>query len=282
MKIAIGICLFIINVSLLNAQDINWISSLEWGKKLAQGGDKLILVDFWAYWCPPCIKMDLEVWSDVTIRALRRNFVYVKFDVSSGFAAASPYIISAIPTIMILDGWGDVLYKSIGFKDKTRLKALVTSFPVNVSSLNRSLYDYYANQNDKNNILNVATTFQDYGVSLDNPAKNVFLNKSDEYLKKIKRQCKKNTDDFLLEKIEILKSLNTVYRGREKSAIKNITEKIRLENIQEGNQALANYVLIKAYLQLNDKFEARKYYIKLLNSDECEAFIELVQHIFEE
>jgi len=280
-KKVIGIFLFMISVSFLNAQNINWISSIEWGKKLAQTGDKLILVDFWAYWCGPCIRMDREVWSNDSIQALWGKFVYIKLDVSSGPGAASPYNIDAIPTTMILDGWGTVLYQSTGFKYKTEIKTLLNSFPENVSSLNESLYYYYIDKKDKNNIMNVATTFQDYATILDNPARDIFLNMSDVYFTKVKKQCKKNTDDSLREKIEILESLNMVYRGKENNAIKNITEKIGLDKIHESNQALANYVLIKVYLQLDNKDEASKYYRRLLDSDDYKTYVGLVQHIFE-
>lgn len=282
IKLMIVLCFCLINFPLLEAQMIPWQNSIERGKKLAQSSNKLIVIDFWAYWCAPCTKMDRDVWKKASIQEFGRDFIYMKFDVSSGFNLAAPYIISAIPTIMITDSWGKVLFKNVGYLNEAAMKKVLTSFPKDVSKINESQKLYHADNRDINNILNIAIAYQEYCDTLDYYAKKSFLTQSYTYFRKAKKLCDKELDKDILERIEIYKLLNVVYAEGGKRAVKNIKEKIGLENIHERNKALAFYVLIKGYLQLNEAEEARKHFTDLKKCDNCVAYVESVKSNFEE
>jgi thiol-disulfide isomerase/thioredoxin len=273
----IGLCLFLIQVPFLDAQKIHWINSIDWGKELAQDRNQLIVIDFWAYWCSPCVKMDKDVWRDPSILALEEDFIYVKYDLSAGFNFATPYNISKIPTIMITDSWGKILYKNVGYMNKSSMLKILSSIPKNVSNINAMLKIYHEDKRDFNKALNVAIAYQEHCDTLTYTAKRIFLSESYEYFRLAKKLCDKESDKDLIEQIELLKSLNLVYSGNAKSAIKYIMEKIGIENVLEVNEALAYYILVKGHLKLNDPGMAREYFTDLQKCDNCNTYVESVR-----
>ena len=63
---------------------------------------------------------------------------------------------------------------------------------------------------------------------------------------------------------------------------KYIEEKIGLENVHDGNRALAHYVLVKAYLKIKDLEEARKCFVDLKKCDDCFDYVESIKNEFGE
>lgn len=78
----------------LQAQD-NWFHHFESAKNIAQYDHRLILVDFWASWCGPCLKMDADVWSDPEIQRQKTKFVPVKLDVDREPAITGLYRVNS-------------------------------------------------------------------------------------------------------------------------------------------------------------------------------------------
>lgn len=67
----------------------------EFKAKLAEAGDKLVVVDFFATWCGPCkmIAPKLEAMAQKL-----SNVVFIKVDVDEAEDVAAEYAISAMPT----------------------------------------------------------------------------------------------------------------------------------------------------------------------------------------
>ena len=72
-----------------------------------------VLVDFSAAWCPPCIAMKHDTWTDPAVaRAVTEQFVPLLVDIDHDPATASHYDIEGIPTILVVDASGSVLRRA--------------------------------------------------------------------------------------------------------------------------------------------------------------------------
>jgi len=67
--------------------------------KIADAGDKLVVIDFFATWCGPCkmIAPRLEEWE-----AQMSNVKFLKVDVDEAEDVAAHYQISAMPTFILI------------------------------------------------------------------------------------------------------------------------------------------------------------------------------------
>ena len=81
--------------------------------------DNPVLVDFWAPWCQPCVRLG------PTIEALAEEFegrVKVgKVNIDKYQQAAMKHGIMSIPTVLVFRG-GEVVEKFVGLTDKDELK----------------------------------------------------------------------------------------------------------------------------------------------------------------
>ena len=86
-------------------------NSEEFNKLLKDYPDKIILIDFWAVWCGPCIffapifkKLQGEY---------QQDFIFVKVNVDENNAIAMKYGITGIPTSLFIKN-GKVIEKIVG------------------------------------------------------------------------------------------------------------------------------------------------------------------------
>lgn len=108
----------------VNFQDID----IEEAKKQALAQNKEIFIDFRADWCKPCIQMENETFTDLTvIKYLNSNFINIKADVDYFKFAdmAEDFNVGNYPTLLVLDAQGNVQKRMIGFKSA---KALLEEF----------------------------------------------------------------------------------------------------------------------------------------------------------
>lgn len=85
------------------------------------GGEKPVIVDFWAEWCGPC-RMMAPVIEEISDE--HEDIVVGKLNVDDEGDIANRYQVSAIPTVILFKD-GKPVATSIGFKQKEELiKAL--------------------------------------------------------------------------------------------------------------------------------------------------------------
>ena len=73
----------------------------EFQKIIESAGDKLVVVDFFAVWCPPCQAIAPKI---EALAAENTGVIFVKIDVDQAADAASAAGISAMPTFQFFKG----------------------------------------------------------------------------------------------------------------------------------------------------------------------------------
>jgi thiol-disulfide isomerase/thioredoxin len=124
--------------------DMHW--QLDFGTSWNEAKEQArpVLVEVWADWCAPCKRMNAEVWGNAKVIEAAKNFVQISLDVSrrnEGRLGAIPigssraYMVRALPTVVILDPWGETLDAKEGFVYPSDLVAMLSQIPPDYSSV---------------------------------------------------------------------------------------------------------------------------------------------------
>lgn len=102
-------------------KNVHVVGDADWNVEVLQS-DQLVLVDFWAGWCPPCRKLAPVV--DALADEYAGRVKVVKLDVDENPEVAGRYSIYSIPTLLLFRG-GEVIDQLVGFRAKEELKAVL-------------------------------------------------------------------------------------------------------------------------------------------------------------
>lgn len=78
----------------------------------AENAEKLLFVDLYATWCPPCKQMERDVFPLAEVGAfMSKNFISAKFNVDdvAGGDLSRKFNVRSIPTYLIFDGSGQLV-----------------------------------------------------------------------------------------------------------------------------------------------------------------------------
>ncbi len=86
--------------------------SLEQALVQAKTGDRLVLADMSAIWCPSCRRLDREVFGNLAVQeAIRAKYVFsrIEYESAEGEAFMETYGVRGFPTLLILDARGNLV-----------------------------------------------------------------------------------------------------------------------------------------------------------------------------
>jgi len=99
----------------------------------AQADGKLLFLDFQAKWCGACKIMERTTFADENVKETFKNYVFLKVDADSDAVATKHYRVAGLPTLVVMNGSGDEVYRHVG--------------PITAPDLNLALTGLSNNQN---------------------------------------------------------------------------------------------------------------------------------------
>ncbi len=96
---------------------VSWVRKFDDALKQAQAESKLIVVDIFTDWCPPCREMAQKVYTDREFIDFSRSQIYMMLNAekdSEGMRLSRKFDVHNYPTILILDAKGQEIDRLIG------------------------------------------------------------------------------------------------------------------------------------------------------------------------
>lgn len=115
-------------------QGVAWHENLDSALKEAKATHRMVFVDIWAEWCPPCQRMRAAVFPTPQAQAALRKVVAAsvlvekkdRTPIPEGVAVDEKYGSGAYPTLVMLDEDGKVLRKHTGALDPAALAKFIS------------------------------------------------------------------------------------------------------------------------------------------------------------
>jgi thioredoxin-like negative regulator of GroEL len=116
-------------------KEIPWQHRFDQAPALAKETGKPLLIDFWATWCPPCRRMEAELWPSERLGSMADRYIFVKVDVDRDKSTESHYLVHAIPTIVVADPWGHAVGSHQGFASVPMVLGMLRQLPSDYSEV---------------------------------------------------------------------------------------------------------------------------------------------------
>ena len=95
--------------------------------EIIQTPGKLVFIDFWASFCPPCLKLG-KVFNELSQDAQYKDIILIgKYEFDFKMPIARKLMITQIPFVMVYKN-GKLVYKFKGEKDKDKLIKIIEKF----------------------------------------------------------------------------------------------------------------------------------------------------------
>src|SRR4028118_1925138 len=94
---------------------INWQATYEMAQAAARKSGKPLMISFHAAWCGVCKDMEAKTYPYARVVQESKNFVPIKIDTDQRMDVAQQFQVSALPTVLWLDGEGNLLGRVSGY-----------------------------------------------------------------------------------------------------------------------------------------------------------------------
>jgi tetratricopeptide (TPR) repeat protein len=121
--ISIAGCMVLL-YSLSALAQVDWVPKLDQALRLAEDQKKLVVVDVTASWCPPCRKMDQEVYPNPEFIEFSKKQVFMRLDADDdpeGRKVAARYDVRSYPTLLVLNARGEEIQRLTGGRSVRQL-----------------------------------------------------------------------------------------------------------------------------------------------------------------
>jgi thiol:disulfide interchange protein len=96
---------------------IPWTTDYQAAQTESRRTGKMILLDFYADWCPPCRRMKSQTWTNPRVAELMKDYIPVQVNVDKNRELAYQFGIRGIPHLVIMTPAGEIFKTATGGMD---------------------------------------------------------------------------------------------------------------------------------------------------------------------
>lgn len=202
-----------------------------------------VLVEVWADWCPPCRRMDQEVWNQPKIIEAANKFVQISVDASRrdktriggiSLGKYGAYTVKVLPTIMVLDPWGETLAVYEGFAYPAELLAWLGQIPADYSAVRTQREALLSHRNNSRALASVGMLYQH----------NSSLGIANRYFKEALSGSGAREDEAQREQLQFAIATNEIRLADWKAARKHLEEfRVAFPSSPLSDQVLLGFIV---------------------------------------